>query len=352
MKQFFQTRQQGAAFAFAMVISIAFALQFLPFITPITLAIIFAFAIEPKLSRISAVHKSRKKWQTVGILLGLMLAVVFPVCFIFYKIVNRISAVAREGVQNSQFVQSLMRLKDAALEKASMIYPGLADNLSAGNDSITKYSEGAVKFSAALIAGLPDFVMSFLVFLAALYIFIVFSKQIKKFATDSKILAPHKLKKTIEVSQKICFSTLFSSIVIGAIQATTVALGGLIFGYHEVFLVFIITFFVSFIPVIGAGPVAFVLAVNSFIVGETGSGVGLVVVGMVAGIVDNLIKPYILSSSDDDDTHPLIAILVLVGSVIVYGFVGLLLGPVLLKFFTHLVPVLLEIEDPDQPASK
>jgi len=354
MKHFFQSRQQAMAFAFALVISVAFALQFLPFVTPVTLAVIFAFAIEPKLSRYSTLHRVRKKWQTLGILATLLIAVVFPVCFIFYRVVDRISNMAKHGIQNTELFQSVIHLKDAVIDKISIVYPGIEDTFGSGNDTIAQASQAAVKFSAQMIAGLPNFVIALLVFLAALYIFIVFSKQIKRFAVHSKVLAPHKLNATIEISQQICFTTLFSSIVIGAIQASVVSLGGFIFGYHEFFLIFIFTFFVSFIPVIGAGPVAFVLALNSFIVGDTGKGIGLAIVGLVAGIVDNLIKPYILSSaSADEDIHPLIAILVLVGAISFYGFVGLLLGPVLLRFFTKLVPALLEIEvQHDSGASK
>jgi predicted PurR-regulated permease PerM len=238
----------------------------------------------------------------------------------------------------------VLHLKETVLHKVSQFYPGINDIMADNNETMARASAMAVKVSAAMIAGLPDFVMSFLVFLAALYIFIVFSKQIKKFAITMKILAPHKLNKTIEVSQKACFSTLFSSIIIGGIQALTVSLGSLIFGYHEFVLIFIFTFFVSFIPVIGAGPVAMVLAANSFISGDIGKAIGLFIVSIVAGLIDNLIKPYVLASSDEDDTHPLIAILVFVGAVLVYGFVGLLLGPLLLALFTRLVPVLLEVE--------
>lgn len=348
MKHYFQSRQQATAFVFAIAIIVAFALQFLPFVTPIILAIIFGFAIEPKISRYSMIHKSRKKWQTIGILFGLMIAVVFPVSFIGYRIVDRIAAVSKDGVQNSQFFQSLVRMKESLVGSAANFYPGIEKMLGNGNESLAKASEVAVKASALILAGLPDFIMSFLVFLASLYVFIVFSKQIKKFALDAKVLDPRKLKKTIEVSQNVCFTTLFSSIIIGAIQAAVVTIGAVIFGYHEVFLIFILTFFVSFIPVIGAGPVAFVLAVNSLITGETGAAIGLIVFSIVAGLIDNLIKPYVITSSaDEDDTHPLIAILVFVGAVLVYGFVGLLLGPVLLSMFRKLVPVLLEKEELD-----
>ena len=83
----------------------------------------------------------------------------------------------------------------------------------------------------------------------------------------------------------------------------------------------------SFIPVIGSGPLSIALAIYSFTQGNIFSGVILSIAAFVASIVDNAIKTYIFSSQEDS-VHPLISLLSLIGAMIMFGFSGLFLGPI------------------------
>ena len=119
------------------------------------------------------------------------------------------------------------------------------------------------------------------------------------------------------------------------------ALGSSIFGFHEFFLIFVVTFILSFIPVIGAAPVSFVLAITAFVIGQSGNGIGLLVVTGIAGSIDNIIKPYVFSAREEG-AHPIMSLIGIIGSIIVFGLPGLLLGPLLLQLGTELLPKLFE----------
>jgi hypothetical protein len=57
--------------------------------------------------------------------------------------------------------------------------------------------------------------------------------------------------------------------------------------------VWIVTFFCSFIPVVGAGPVAFVLGLTQFILGEVGAGIGMTIVALVVRACSvSSVQPY------------------------------------------------------------
>lgn len=116
-----------------------------------------------------------------------------------------------------------------------------------------------------------------------------------------------------------------------------VAVGASLFGFYEFFLIFVITFTLSFIPVIGAAPMSFVLAITAFIMGNSGNGIGLLVVTLIAGSIDNIIKPYVVSSKEAG-IHPIIALMGIIGAIFVFGLPGLLLGPLLLQLGTELLP--------------
>jgi predicted PurR-regulated permease PerM len=150
------------------------------------------------------------------------------------------------------------------------------------------------------------------------------------------------------VVQQTSYITLVAHAIIGSVQSMIVAIGGLIFGYSEFLLLFVITFFTSLIPVIGASPVAIVLAVISLAQGEIKSAIGLAVVAIIAGSIDNILKPYIVSQSGDEELNPVIALIAIIGAVIVYGLPGLLLGPILTTLAFKIVPILFENDENSQ----
>jgi predicted PurR-regulated permease PerM len=154
------------------------------------------------------------------------------------------------------------------------------------------------------------------------------------------------------VVQKSSYSTLVASAAIGALQASIVAFGGLIFGFKEFFLLFVVTFFTSFIPVIGAAPIAIILAVISLVQGEYLATVGLTVVALVAGSVDNIVKPLVFASASEESLNPIVSLLAIIGAVIVYGLPGLLLGPILTELTLKIIPILFEEQKEDEVKKK
>jgi predicted PurR-regulated permease PerM len=82
-----------------------------------------------------------------------------------------------------------------------------------------------------------------------------------------------------------------------------------------------------------------------------GSGIGLLVVAVVAGSVDNIIKPLIVSSGSEESLNPVISLLAIIGAVIVYGIPGLLLGPILTELTLKIVPILFSEEEKESEES-
>ena len=341
----FQNRQRFMSLFLGTAVAIAFAVQFIPFLTPLIIASIFAFGIERRVSRFTH-NSSSRRWSTLAFISIFIFAIAGPVTFVLYRIANKLTELSRGGVQNTQLFHSLEHLKNRMLEFVSTLNPEIVSHFPMGDGSyMNRLSTAIVTGSTSFASALPDVLISFLVFLAALYFLVMQSKNIKAKLIQLEILNRPKLERLIQMTQRICYNTLVSSVVIGFIQATIITIGSLIFGYREPTLIFVVTFFVSFIPIIGAGPVAGLLAVNSFIIGETGAAIGLMVFSFLGGSIDNLIKPYILSHSEEEAIHPVISVLTFVGAVIVYGFPGLLLGPVLLQLAYQLVPLLFSKEE-------
>lgn len=143
----------------------------------------------------------------------------------------------------------------------------------------------------------------------------------------------------IHMCRVCCRQVFFSNIVTGILQATIVSVGALVFDIGDFFLVFFITFIVSFIPIIGAAPVAAVLAVFCFMDGRFGAGVGMMILSAVSGLADNIIRPF-LGTLGEVEVHPFIGLLAVIGGVIMFGLPGLFIGPLVAALVFGALPII------------
>lgn len=108
--------------------------------------------------------------------------------------------------------------------------------------------------------------------------------------------------------------------------------------------------FASLIPVAGAALVWAPAAIRLLLIGDISRGVILIIVGVLGiSMADNILRPLLLSGRTA--VSGLVIFLGLLGGAAAFGFIGLVLGPIilvitgsLLRIFTR--PDLVEVEEP------
>ncbi|GER60801.1 AI-2E family transporter [Patiriisocius marinus] len=115
-------------------------------------------------------------------------------------------------------------------------------------------------------------------------------------------------------------------------QGIIALIGFLIFGIEDPFFWFVIVTIGSMIPfigtLIGILPV-FILTLSS---GDSFAAWGILIYGLVVvGSTDNIIRLYVLKKLDD--VHPLITLIGVIVGVPLFGFIGLIFGPLLISLF-------------------
>lgn len=135
-------------------------------------------------------------------------------------------------------------------------------------------------------------------------------------------------------------NTTYSNIVgqglIAFVQGGLLALGFWIFSIPDPVFWGLISFFLSFIPVIGT-PIVFVpAAVIELASGNTFGGVGILIYGFVLLInIDNVLRLWI--NKKMGNIHPVITITGVVIGIPVFGILGIVYGPLLISIFVLLV---------------
>ncbi|MBC7743278.1 MAG: AI-2E family transporter [Bdellovibrionaceae bacterium] len=315
--------------AFVTFILLLFVYLFSPFFPAIVLAILFAFALEKPVRNFSQ-RQSRRRWMTVGLLTSLFLLIAIPVVIVIVKAISSVKKYADVGLQNSSLYQSTEKLFTSLSGKASAVAQSLNVDLSElpqSSDLLRRAAAMIGPLATAFFGALPEIVLGLFVFALFLYYLLTESQKIKKSIMNLDLMTDHEMDQLIEATQKSSYIALVASAIIGCVQAGLLATVAYFVGYTEFLMIFVITFIFSLIPVIGAAPVAIFLSLISFIQGDNGIAIGMLVTATVVGTIDNAIKPFIINSSNDN-LHPVIALLSLIGAIMAFGAPGLIIGPV------------------------
>lgn len=149
-------------------------------------------------------------------------------------------------------------------------------------------------------------------------------------------------KKNIELMGKEIVAMVRSNAIgipmVAIAQGLVALIGFLIFGVKDPFFWFVIVAVGSMIPfvgtLIGIIPV-FILAMSN---GDTFQAWGILAYGfVVVGATDNIIRMFILRRLDD--VHPLITVIGVIVGVPLFGFIGLIFGPLLISLFLLVVRI-------------
>ena len=126
--------------------------------------------------------------------------------------------------------------------------------------------------------------------------------------------------------------------LIALIQGIVGLIGYLIIGISEPFLWFVATCITAMLPVIGAAVIYVPLAVMLFAQGETGKGIAMTLWGFgLIGLVDNLFR--FMLNRKIGNIHPLITVFGVLVGIQLFGFIGLVFGPLLISMFILLLRI-------------
>lgn len=326
---------------FISVVFALFALMFWPFSTAILLAALFAFALNDLVSKITA-GKINRKLASIILLISILLFIAAPIIFLTVTTVSTVKEYVAIGIQNTSFYHLTLKLVDQL--SGFMVNMGSKFNIDLATmtkpaELLQEYSGELGGFATKLIAKIPQFALSLFVFFLALYYFLNESKQVKSFIVKFDLVSEAEMNKIVSIVKKSSFRTLIASIIIASVQALVISVFGYFSGFTDFFLVFLIAFFFALIPVVGSSPVSIFLALISFIQGHNSAGIAMIFAFLLASSLDNLIKPLIIKSANDD-IHPIILLLALIGGILVYGAPGILLGPVLTQLAFNILSIL------------
>lgn len=139
-------------------------------------------------------------------------------------------------------------------------------------------------------------------------------------------------------SQAMVRSNAIGIPLVAIAQGIIALIGFLIFGIRDPFFWFIIVTIGSMIPFVGTLIGILPVFILSMSYGNTVGAWGILIYGLVVvGSTDNIIRLFLLKKLDN--VHPLITLIGVIVGVPLFGFIGLIFGPLLISLFLVVVRI-------------
>ncbi|MBT8255363.1 MAG: AI-2E family transporter [Bacteroidia bacterium] len=255
------------------------------------------------------------------------IGILLPISGIIMLLGNKIG----KAVKNSERVISAFKTQLASWEEQL------------GYDLASQIDVGAI--SSWLSNNLQSFAGStFNVFIAiGLMYFLLFylftdRRMIQNSLGDYVPVSKPNLKVIGREIQAMVRSNALGIPLVALVQGVVALIGFLLFGIQDPLFWFVIVTIGSMIPfvgtLIGILPV-FILELST---GNTFQAWGILIYGLViVGSSDNIIRLYVLKKLDN--VHPLITLIGVIVGVPLFGFIGLIFGPLLISLFLVLLTI-------------
>jgi len=119
---------------------------------------------------------------------------------------------------------------------------------------------------------------------------------------------------------------IVANLAVAAVQAALCTLGLLLTGIPRAVSLGVLCFFLAFVPVVGTGLVTVGAALYLLSHGRVGAGLAMLALAVVAGTIDNLLRPFFLRGQVE---LPIAWIfLSIMGGLVGFGLAGVILGPI------------------------
>lgn len=175
---------------------------------------------------------------------------------------------------------------------------------------------------------------SIVIFFTLFYLLIEGKNLVDRIVYLVPLKNQHK-KILIEKFVSITRATAKGALIIAMIQGSIGMALFLLLGVPSAFILGIFMMFASLVPMFGAGLVWFPTAMVLFLTGNIWQGwVVLAIGGGIISTIDNFLRPKLVGK--DTQMHPLIVFFATLGGIGIFGFLGLLLGPIIVALFISL----------------
>lgn len=316
---------------FLAVLSIAIVLAiliFLPFLSPLVLALALAVIFTPLHRKVLKLFFKDNEKSSLGALITLIIVAVIifiPLSLIAIKISSEIRDIYLVIIDPSR--------QSAILDKLQSLFGSYEFNFVEVAQNVTHWAFTNIN---AIFSRVSKVLIEFFITLLALFYFLRDGRELKRQLIAISPLGnvdDEYIFSKLELAVRSIFA---GSIAVGIIQGIMTGIGFAIFGVPNPVLWGLVAALAALIPGIGTALVLIPAIAYLFFTGSTGAAIGLLVWGVLAvGLIDNFLGPVLINRGVK--IHPFLILLSVLGGIVFFGPIGFVLGPLIIALLFALL---------------
>ncbi len=211
--------------------------------------------------------------------------------------------------------------------------------------SINKGIEVLIQQISGFLLSIPSMILNFFIMVFVTFFLLRDGKIfVKKIEGILPLRRGHK-KVVFNKFNDVTFAVVYGSIIVAAIQGALAGIGYYFAGIRSPIIWALITMLFALVPIIGTGtvwlPASVILMVSGYLSSDNFvilKGILLLLYGaFIVSTVDNFIRPKIIG--DRGKVHPVLVLLGVLGGIKLFGFIGFVVGPVVLTLLVALINI-------------
>jgi predicted PurR-regulated permease PerM len=277
---------------------------------------------------------------------GVVVLILLPLSFVGFQFFHQVTALVQ---RIRDYLSNHSLQYDDTLEEISRIIGDLTSNqivLSASDlrsriiSYVSSELQNLLQFSSNVARNVGSFLSGMVFMVFSLFFFFMDGSYLSKLALHVIPIRRDYLKALVVKFKEIVRNLVLGYIMVALAQALLALLVFSLFRISGALVFATLTFFCAFIPIFGAGIVWFPLGILRILNGDLGGGIAFMAVsGIVISTLDNFLRPVFLR--DRIHLHPLIIFFAILGGVSVFGFNGVVLGPMVVILFLTVLDLFL-----------
>lgn len=272
-----------------------------------------------------------RKWKPSAAAALLMVTSFIIIMFPVWMVVNMLSSRINFAIQHSAELFNSLTIFIKNIESRTGLQLISQDNL-------TKASTFLAQNIPVVLGATFNTLISIAMMYFILYFMLVNGRQMERVFSTFVPMNEQNTNKVGHEVQNMVASNAIGIPLIALAQGVVGLIGYFVLGLKEPLFWFAITTITAMLPVVGAAIAYVPISIIFFMQGPTWKGIVMLIYGFgVIGTVDNIFR--MVLNKKLGDTHPLVTILGVIVGLNLFGFIGLIFGPLLISLFLLLIKI-------------
>lgn len=314
---------------YAMVLFIGFmAFRMLePFFMTLMWAGVLTLCALPVFTRLKKRMRPGRAAAISTIMVALLL--VLPAMGLLAALVNEVSQGVRFLQDASGDGQHIQKLKEAwNWLQARVPVPPIEEVQARIAESSGHLTNMLANSARAVLQNVAMLLFHIIIALVALFFFLRDSEALADFIRDLLPFDDKRKEQLIRQTNSLVFAGTMTTLAVAAVQGVAGGIAFAVLGLNAPVLWGFVMAICALIPLAGTALIWAPAAIYLMATGSVGKGIALLVIGiLIIGGVDNIMRPAMLSGKST--MNGLIAMLSIMGGLAAFGFIGIVMGPVI-----------------------